>query len=86
LAYKAKEGNCQTTRANFKESLAETSDKITLKVLSFALEIRVEIIIIKCNTLDSKDREPTKTRTNKGTILRPVKGLVVINKIGKEVS
>jgi hypothetical protein len=46
----------------------------------------VETIIIKCSTLDSKDRETINNRTNRGTILRPVKGLVVINKIIKETA
>jgi hypothetical protein len=82
---KAKEGNYQIIRENFRDSLAETLVHITtLKVLSFALEIRVEIIIIKCNVLGSKDKEATNTRTNRGTILRSVKGLVVTNRFVKE--
>jgi hypothetical protein len=44
----------------------------------------VETITIKCNALDNKDRETTNTRTNRGTSLRPVKGLVVTNRIVKE--
>jgi hypothetical protein len=44
----------------------------------------METIILKYNALDIKDRETI--RTNKGTILRPVKGLVVIHKIVKEAS
>jgi hypothetical protein len=87
LTSKAKEGNYRIARENFKDSLAGTLVHITtLKVLSFALEIRVEIIIIKCNALDSKDREATNTRTNRGTVLRPVKGLVVTRRIVKEAS
>jgi hypothetical protein len=74
------------TRGNSKDGLVETPDKTTLKVLSFAMEIRVETTIIKCNALDSKDRETTNTRTNKGTILRLVNGLVVINRIVKEAT
>jgi hypothetical protein len=46
----------------------------------------VETTIIKCNALDNKDREVTSTRTNRGTALKPVKGLVVINRIVKEVA
>jgi hypothetical protein len=86
ISLKAKEGNCQTTRGNSKDSLAETPNKTTLKVLSFALEIRVKPIIIKFNALDSKHRETTNAKTNRGTILRPVKGLVVTNRIVKEAS
>jgi hypothetical protein len=41
---------------------------------------------IKCNALDNKVREATNIKTNRGTTLRPVKGLVVISKIAKEVS
>jgi hypothetical protein len=85
LPSKAKEGNCQIISGNFRDSPTETpGNTTTLKVLSFALEIRVEIIIIKCNALDSKDREATNTRTNRGTTLRPVKYLVVTNRIVKE--
>jgi hypothetical protein len=87
LALKAKEGNCHITRGNFRDGLAETLIHITtLKVLSFTLEIRVEIIIIKCNALDSKDRETTNTRINRGTTLGPFKDLVVTSKIIKEAS
>jgi hypothetical protein len=44
--------------SNHRDSLAETSgNTTTLKALSFALAIRVKIIIIKCNALDSKSRE-----------------------------
>jgi hypothetical protein len=85
LASKAKEGNYQTISWNSRDSLAETLVCITtLKVLSFALEIRVEIIIIKCNALDNKVKEATITRTNRWTALRPVKDLVVTNIIIKE--
>jgi hypothetical protein len=87
LTSKAKEGNCQITRGNFRDSLAGTLVHITnLKVLSFVLEIRMEIIIIKYNALDSKDREATNTRTNRGTTLKMVKDLVVTSRIVKEAS
>jgi hypothetical protein len=55
------------------------------KVLSTALEIRVEIII-KCNALDSKARETIKVRTSRGTTLGPTKGLVVVRRLDKVVS
>jgi hypothetical protein len=85
LASKAKEGNCRIIRRNSRDSLAGTLIHITtLKFLSFALEIRVEIIIIKCNALDNKDRKVTNTRTNRRTILRSVKYLVVTSRIVKE--
>jgi hypothetical protein len=45
-------------KRKFQGQYTETLVNITtLKVLSFAMEIRVEIPIIKCNALDSKDRE-----------------------------
>jgi hypothetical protein len=85
LASKAKEVNCCITRGNFRDNLAGTLVHLTtLKVLSFTLEIRVEIIIIKCNALDSKDKEAINTRTNRGTTLKLVKDLVVISRIVKE--
>jgi hypothetical protein len=71
-------------RGNSKDSPAETLDKTTLKVLSFALEIRVGTTTIKCNAVDNKVREATNIRTSRGTALRPAKGLVVISKIVKE--
>ena len=52
------------------------------KVLSTALEIRVETII-KCNALDSKAREIIIVRTNQGATLRPTRGLVGIPRIVK---
>jgi hypothetical protein len=81
---KAKEKNCLIIRENFKDNLAGIPSKTTRKVLSFALEIRVETIITKYNALDNKNRETTKT--SRGTTLRPVKGLVVISRIVKEAS
>jgi hypothetical protein len=85
LASKAKEGNCQTIRENFRHNLAEILiNNTTHKALSFALEIRVEITIIKCNALDSKVRETINTRTNRGTILKLVKDPVVTSRIIKE--
>jgi hypothetical protein len=84
MALKAKEGNCLTTKGNSKVSPAGTFAQTTLKVLSSALEIRVEIII-KCNALDSKVREIIKVRTSRGTTLRPTRGLVVVHRIVKVV-
>ena len=52
------------------------------KVLSTALEIRVETII-RCNALDSKAREIIKVRTSKGATLRPTRGLVAVHRIVK---
>jgi hypothetical protein len=69
-------------KGNSKDSPARTLDRTTRKVLSFALKIRVEIVIIKYNTLDNKDRETTKTIRR--TTLRPVIGLVGTNRIIKE--
>jgi hypothetical protein len=80
LALKAKEGNRLTTKGNSKVSIAGTPARTTLKVLSSALEIRVEIII-KCNALDNKAREAIKVRTSRGTALRPTKGLVGVHRL-----
>jgi hypothetical protein len=87
LSWKAKEKNCRITKGNssHKDSLAGILDDTTLKVLSFALEIRVGIAIIKCDALDNKVRESTNTKTKRGTILKPVKGLVVTSRIIKEM-
>jgi hypothetical protein len=82
LALKAKEGNCLTIKGNSKVSPTGTPARTTLKVLSSALEIRVEIII-KCNALDSKAREAIKVRTSRGTTLRPTKGLVAVRRLDK---
>jgi hypothetical protein len=73
LAWKAKERNCQIIKgsSSHRDSLAETPDNTTtLKALSFALAIRVKIVIIKCNALDSKIREATNTRTSREIIPR----------------
>ena len=51
-----------------------------LKILSTALEIRVETII-KCNALDSKAREIIRVRTSKGATPRPTRGLVGVHRI-----
>jgi hypothetical protein len=82
LALKVKEGNCLTTKGSSKVSPAGTPARTTLKVCSFALEIRVEIII-KCNALDSKAREIIKVRTSRGTTLKPTRGLVGVHRIIK---
>jgi hypothetical protein len=82
LALKVKEGNYLTIKGSFKVSPAGTPARTTLKVRSFALEIRVETII-RCNTLDSKAREIIKIKTNKGSTLRPTRGLVGIHRIVK---
>ena len=79
---KAKEKNYLTIKGNFKVSLAGTPAQTTRKVLSSALEIRVETII-RCNALDNKARETIKVRTSRGTTLRPTKGLVVIRRLVK---
>jgi hypothetical protein len=83
LALRAKEENYLTIKGSFKVSLAEILARTTHKVLSFALEIRVETTI-KCSALDSKVREAIKLRTSRGTTLRPIKGLVVIRRLIKE--
>jgi pSer/pThr/pTyr-binding forkhead associated (FHA) protein len=82
LALKVKERSYLTTKENFKVSLAGTPVRTTLKVLSTALEIRVETII-KCNALDNKAREIIRVRTNQGATLRPTKGLVGVHRTVK---
>jgi hypothetical protein len=84
LALKAKEKNYLITRENSKDSPAGIPIRTTLRVLNFALEIRVGITTITCNALDNKVREATNIRTSKGIALRPAKGLVVIRRIVKE--
>jgi hypothetical protein len=80
LALRAKEENCLIIKGSFKVSLAEILARTTHRVLSFALEIRVETTI-KCNALDNKVRGAIKLRTSRGTTLRPTKGLVVIRRL-----
>jgi hypothetical protein len=58
--------------------------RTTPKVLSSAPEIRVVTTTIKYNALDNKVRGATNIRTNRGIVLRPVKGLVDNNRIVKE--
>jgi hypothetical protein len=82
LSFKAKEGNCLTTKGSSKVSPVGTPTRTTLKVRSSALEIRVEIII-KCNALVSKAREIIEVRTSSGTTLRPFRGLVGVHRIIK---
>jgi pSer/pThr/pTyr-binding forkhead associated (FHA) protein len=79
---KAKERNYLTIKGSFKVSLAGTPARTTLKVRSFALEIKAETII-KCNALDSKAREIINIRTNKGATLRPTRGLVGVQRTVK---
>jgi hypothetical protein len=74
-----------TTKGSSKVSLAGTPARTTRKVLSFALEIRVETII-KCNALDSKARETIKVRISRGTTLRPTKGMVGVHRLIKVAS
>jgi hypothetical protein len=61
--------------------LAGTHDKTTLKVLSFTMEIRVEITIIKCNAQDNKARKAI----GRELIISKDKGLADIHKIVKEM-
>jgi hypothetical protein len=82
LALKVKEKNCLTIKGSSKVSPTGTPTRTTLKVLSSALEIRVETII-KCNALDNKARGVIKVRTGRGTTLRPTKGLVGVHRIVK---
>jgi hypothetical protein len=83
---KAKGKSCQITRESSKGRPAGISVRTTPKVLSSALEIRVGTSTTKYNALDNKVRGATNIRTNKGAALRPVKGLVVNNRIIKEAS
>jgi hypothetical protein len=85
MALKAKEKNCLIIRGNFKVNLAGILGRTTLRVLSFALGIRVETTI-KCNALDNKVREAINIRTSSGTTFEPTKGLVVIRRLVKEAS
>jgi hypothetical protein len=82
LALRAQEEICLIIKGSFKVSQAETLARTTHKVLSFALEIRVETTI-KCNALDNKVREEIKLRISRGTTLRPIKGLGVIRRLVK---
>jgi hypothetical protein len=84
LALKAKGKSCRITRESTKGRPVEIPIRTTPKVLSFALEIRVETTTIKHHTLDNKVRGATNTRTNREAALRPVKGLVGNNRIVKE--
>jgi hypothetical protein len=67
---------------NHRDRPAGIPDKTTLKVLSFALEIRLEITIIKCNALDSKAREAI----SREPIISNDKGMADIHMIVKETS
>ena len=79
---KAKGRSYLTTKESFKVSPAGIPALTTLKVRSFALEIKAETII-KCNALDSKAREIIRTRTSKGATPRPTRGLVEIHRTVK---
>jgi hypothetical protein len=87
LVWKAKGRSYLIIKGSFnhRDRPAGIPDKTTLKVLSFALEIRVGIAIIKCSTLDIKVRQAINTRTSREIVLRQVIGLVLINKIVKEM-
>jgi hypothetical protein len=82
LALRAKGRNYLTIKGSSKVSPAGTPSQTTLKVRSSALEIKVKIII-KYNALDNKAREIIRVRFNKGTTLRPTRGLVVVHRIVK---
>jgi hypothetical protein len=84
LALKAKGKSCLIIRESSKGSPIGIPIKTTPKVLSSALEIRVGTRTTKYNALDNKVRGATNIRTNRGITLRPVKGLVVNNRIVKE--
>jgi hypothetical protein len=86
LAWKAKEKICLITRESSKGGPIGIPVKTTLKVLSSAPKISVGTATAKYNALDNKVRGTTNIRTNRGTTLRPVKGLVVNNRIVKEAS
>jgi hypothetical protein len=79
---RAKEENYLIIKGSVKDSVAEIHSTTTRRVLSFALEIRVETTI-KCNALDNKVKEAIKLRTSRKTTLRPTKGLVVIHRLVK---
>jgi hypothetical protein len=83
---KAKEKNCLIIRENFKGNPAGIPIRTTHRVLSSALEIRVGTTTTKYNALHNKVRGATNIKTNRGTSLRLVKGLVVISGIIKEAS
>jgi hypothetical protein len=85
LALKVKEKSCLIIRESSKGSPARIPVRTTPKVLSSAPEIRVGATTNKYNALDNKVRGTTNVRTSRGT-LRPVKGLVVNNRIVKEAS
>jgi hypothetical protein len=84
LALKAKGKSYRITRESSKGSPAGIPVRTTPKVLSSAPEIRVGTSTTKHNALDNKVRGATNTKTNIGAALRPVKGLVVNNRIVKE--
>jgi hypothetical protein len=84
LALKAKEKSCLTTRESSKGSPTGIPVKTTPKVLSSAPEIKVGTTTTKYNALDNKVRGATNIRTSRGIALRPIKGLVVNNRIAKE--
>jgi hypothetical protein len=84
LALKAKGKSCLIIRESCKGRPAGIPVRTTPKVLSSAPEIRVGTTTIKHNAPDNKDRGATNIITNRGTTLRPIKGLVVNNKIVKK--
>jgi hypothetical protein len=86
LALKAKEKSCLIIRESSKGRPSGIPVRTTPKALSSAPEIRVGTTTTKYNALDNKVRGATNIKTNKGTTLRPVKGLVVNSRIVKEAS
>jgi hypothetical protein len=84
LALKAKGKSCRITRESSKGRPAGIPARTTPKVLSSAPKIRVGTTTIKHNALDNKVRGATNIRTSREIALRPVKGLVVNNRIIKE--
>jgi hypothetical protein len=83
LACKAKGRSYLITKENFRDGL-EGAPVITTTpmVLSIALEIGVQIIIIRCNVQDNKAKEPTNHKI-KG-LINKVRDLVVTRRITKE--
>jgi hypothetical protein len=84
LALKAKEKSWVIIRESSKGTPVGIPIRITPKVLSFGPETRVGTTTTKHNALDNKVRGATNIRTSRGTVVRPVKGLVVNSRNVKE--
>jgi hypothetical protein len=84
LALKAKGKSCRIIRESSKGRRAGIPITTTPKVLSSALKIRVGTTTIKYNAFENKVRGAINIKTNRGTALRPVKGLVDNSRIVKE--